>query len=153
MMHSKARGSISNFTQIAGQISVSRNQVADMCTMIERSGLISQLREQTRGIQALGKVDKIYLDNSVLIHTLGESHVDIGTIRETFFFNQLRLKHTICSSPASDFLVDEIYTFEVGGKRKKQRQIQGIDNAFVVKDDIETGYANVIPLWMFGLMY
>lgn len=142
-----------NFTQIAGQISVSRNQVADMCTMIERSGLISQLREQTRGIQALGKVDKIYLDNSVLIHALGESHVDIGTIRETFFFNQLRLKHTICSSPASDFLVDETYTFEVGGKGKKQRQIQGIDNAFVVKDDIETGYANVIPLWMFGLMY
>ena len=121
--------------------------------MIEKSGLIAQLREPTRGIQSLGKVDKIYLDNTVLVNSLGEPHVDVGTIRETFFFNQLRLNHNICSSPASDFLVDEKYTFEVGGKSKKQRQIQGIDNAFVVKDDIETGYANIIPLWMFGLMY
>ncbi len=143
----------SNFTQIAGQISVSRNQVADMCALIERSGLISQLREPTRGIQALGKIDKIYLDNTVLVNSLGDPHVDAGTIRETFFFNQVRLKHTICSSRESDFLVDEKYTFEVGGKSKKQRQILGLDNAFVVKDNIETGYANVIPLWMFGLMY
>lgn len=142
-----------NFTQIAGQISVSRNQVADMCAMIEKSGLIAQLREPTRGIQSLGKVDKIYLDNTVLVNSLGAPHVDVGTIRETFFFNQLRLNHNICSSPASDFLVNEKYTFEVGGKSKKQRQIQSIDNAFVVKDDIETGYANIIPLWMFGLMY
>ena len=142
-----------NFTQIGGQISVSRNQVADMCSMIERSGLIAQLRESTKGILALGKVDKIYLDNTVLINSLGDPHTDIGTIRETFFFNQVRVKHDICSSPVSDFLVDEKYTFEVGGKSKKQRQIKGVENAFVVKDDIETGYANVIPLWMFGLMY
>ena len=124
-----------------------------MCALIERSGLISQLREPTRGIQALGKIDKIYLDNTVLVNSLGDPHADAGTIRETFFFNQVRLKHTICSSRESDFLVDEKYTFEVGGKSKKQRQILGLDNAFVVKDNIETGYANVIPLWMFGLMY
>ena len=111
------------------------------------------MREPTRGIQALGKIDKIYLDNTVLVNSLGDPHVDAGTIRETFFFNQVRLKHTICSSRESDFLVDEKYTFEVGGKSKKQRQILGLDNAFVVKDNIETGYANVIPLWMFGLMY
>lgn len=65
----------------------------------------------------------------------------------------MRVKHDICSSPVSDFLVDEKYTFEVGGKSKKQQQIKGVENAFVVKNDIETGYANVIPLWMFGLMY
>jgi predicted AAA+ superfamily ATPase len=44
-------------------------------------------------------------------------------------------------------------TFEVGGKSKSQKQIEGLKNAFVVKDDIEYGYQNVIPLWAFGLNY
>ena len=142
-----------NFTAIGGQINISRNVVADFCTYIEKSGLISQLREPTGGIMALGKVEKIYLDNPVLIHVLGDPMVEIGTIREAFFFNQTRLLHKVCSSPAADFLVDGKYTFEVGGKKKKQRQIQGLSDAFVVKDDIETGYGNIIPLWVFGLLY
>ena len=142
-----------NFTAIAGQISISRNNVADLCAYIEKAGLISQLRETTGGIQGLGKVEKIYLDNPVLIHILGDIGAEIGTVRETFFFNQMRLHHQICASPVSDFFVDGRFTFEVGGRKKKQRQIKGVDEAFVVKDDIETGYGNIIPLWMFGLLY
>lgn len=142
-----------NFTSIAGQMGISRNSVADFCAYIEKSGLIGQLREQTSGLQALGKVEKIYLDNTALVYALGSLAVEIGTIRETFFFNQMRLRHHIAASPVSDFLVDRHYTFEVGGKKKRQHQIQGISDAFVVKDDIETGYGNIIPLWMFGLTY
>lgn len=142
-----------NFTQIGGQLEVSRNNVADLCAWIERAGLISQLRTSTGGIQGLGKVEKVYLDNPNLVCVLGDQNVDIGTVRETFFFNQLRCQHDVTASPVSDFIVDGVHTFEVGGRKKGQRQIRGVDDAFVVKDDIETGYGNIIPLWQFGLNY
>lgn len=141
-----------NFTQIGGQLEVSRNKVADLCAWIERAGLISQLRDSTGGIQGLGKVDKIYLDNPALIYALGDKNVEVGTVRETFFFNQMSQKHDVTSSPVSDFIVNG-KTFEVGGKKKGQKQIKNIANAFVVKDNIETGYGNIIPLWEFGLTY
>lgn len=142
-----------NFTQIGGQLEVSRNSVADLCAWIEKAGLISQLRGSTGGIQGLGKVDKIYLDNPNLIYVLSDDAVEIGTVRETFFFNQMRQGHKVASSPVSDFVVDGKYTFEVGGKGKGRKQIAGLDDAYVVRDDIETGYGNVVPLWQFGMTY
>ncbi len=142
-----------NMTQIGGQLEVSRNNIADLCAYLEKAGLIGQLRTSTNGIQGLGKVDKIYLDNTPLIYTLGNQNVEIGTVRETFFFNQTRSLMPVTTSPVSDFLIDGKYTFEVGGKKKKQRQLQDIENGYVVKDDIESGYGNIIPLWMFGMLY
>lgn len=142
-----------NFTQIGGQLEVSRNSIADLCAWLEKAGLIGQLRDSTDGIQGLGKVDKVYLDNPTLLYVLGEESTETGTVRETFFFNQMRVAHGITSSPVSDFLVAGKYTFEVGGKKKKQMQIQDVSQGYVVKDDIETGYGNIIPLWQFGLTY
>lgn len=142
-----------NFTQIGGQLEVSRNNVADLCAWLEKAGLTGQLRDKTAGIQGLGKVEKIYLDNPALIYVLGRENTEIGTIRETFFFNQMRVNHDVTSSPVSDFLIGEKYTFEVGGKKKKQKQIRDASQGYVVKDDIETGYGNIIPLWQFGLTY
>ena len=72
---------------------------------------------------------------------------------ENFVFNQTRSLMPVTVSPISDFLIDGKYTFEVGGKKKKQNQLQNIENGYVVKDDIETGYGNIIPLWMFGMLY
>lgn len=142
-----------NMSQIGGQLEVSRNSVADLCAYLEKAGLIGQLRTSTGGIQGLGKVDKIYLDNPNLIYTLGAQNVEIGTVRETFFYNQTHALLPVTVSPISDFLIDGKYTFEVGGKKKKQSQLQNIPNGYVVKDDIETGYGNIIPLWEFGLLY
>ena len=142
-----------NMSQIGGQLEVSRNNIADLCTYLEKAGLIGQLRTSTGGIQGLGKVDKIYLDNPTLIYTLAGKNVEIGTVRETFFFNQTRSLMPVTVSPISDFLIDGKYTFEVGGKKKKQNQLQNIENGYVVKDDIESGYGNIIPLWMFGMLY
>lgn len=142
-----------NMSQIGGQLEISRNNIADLCVLLEKSGLIGQLRTSTQGIQGLGKVDKIYLDNPVFIYVLGDSHVEIGTVRETFFFNQVRIVESVTSSPISDFLVNNQFTFEVGGRKKKQKQLQDVTDGYVVKDDIETGYGNIIPLWMFGMLY
>ena len=83
---------------------------------------------------------------------ISASMMCLGMRRETFFFNQMRVNHDIIVSSVSDFKIDDI-TFEVGGKTKKQKQIKNIPNSFVVKDDIEMGYKNVIPLWQFGLEY
>ena len=116
--------------------------------------MIAQLRDDTGGIRGLGKVDKIYLDNTNLIYALGREDSDIGNIRETYFFNQLRLRvnHDIVTSSVADFMVGD-FTFEVGGRKKGLKQIEGIENAYIVKDDIEFGYGNIVPLWSFGFNY
>lgn len=142
-----------NMSQIGGQLEISRNNIADLCVMLEKSGMIAQLRTSTQGIQGLGKVDKIYLDNPTLIYVLGDPYVEIGTVRETFFFNQVRIVESVSASPISDFLINDRYTFEVGGRKKKQKQLCDVADGYVVKDDIETGYGNIIPLWMFGMLY
>lgn len=141
-----------NFTSIASMLSASRNNIADYCLYIEEAGMIFQLRDRTEGIRALGKVDKIYLDNTNLIHNLAQDMPNTGNVRETFFLNQTRVKHLVTSSSVADFQIDT-FTFEVGGKNKGQKQIKDVSNGFVVKDDLEFGFLNNIPLWQFGMIY
>jgi uncharacterized protein len=141
-----------NMTSIATALSASRNNIADYCLYLEEAGMIAQLRDATGGIKGLGKVYKIYLDNTNLIYSLANDNSNKGNIRETFFLNQLRVKYDVLVSPVADFVIGD-YTFEVGGKNKGLKQIQGVDKAFIVKDDIELGYLNTIPLWQFGLTY
>ena len=141
-----------NFSNIAKILEVSRNNISDYCLYIEEAGLIAQLRDATGGIRGLGKVDKIYLDNTNLIYSLAQDNFNIGNIRETFFLNQTRIFSDVVASPVSDFLIDDM-TFEVGGKKKGQKQIQEVQKGFVVKDDIERGFMNVVPLWQFGMGY
>lgn len=138
--------------KLADVTGISRNYIQDYLMYMERAGMIAQLRDAAGGIRGLGKTEKIYLDNTNLIYVLAPKRADIGNVRETFFMNQLRVVGDVMCSPVSDFLVDGM-TFEIGGRKKGQKQISEIDNAYVVKDDIETGFANVIPLWAFGLLY
>lgn len=141
-----------NFSKISEIISVSRNSLDDYFSYMEKAGLIGQLRNETSGIRGLGKVDKVYLDNTNIIFNLVGDKSNVGNLRETFFFNQMRVKNKVISSNKADFVIDN-YTFEVGGKNKQQDQIEKDGKSFVVKDDIEYGYLNVIPLWAFGLNY
>ena len=141
-----------NLTSIATALAASRNNIADYCLYIEEAGMIAQLRDQTGGIKGLAKVDKIYLDNTNLVYNLVNENWNVGNIRETFFMNQLRVKYDVITSAIADFQVND-YIFEVGGKTKGQKQIQGVENAYIVKDGIEYGYLNIVPLWQFGLTY
>lgn len=138
--------------KLADMIGVSRNYLADYLLYIEKAGMIAQLRDDTGGIRGLSKVEKIYIDNTNLIYALGRESPNIGNIRETFFYNQMRVKQEITSSKISDFQIGE-RTFEIGGKNKGQKQIEGLPKGYIVKDDIESGYANIIPLWHFGMNY
>jgi len=139
-------------TSLANATQISRNDVPDYLYFMERAGMIAQLRDDTTGVRGLGKVEKIYLDNPNLMYVLSEQTPEMGNIRETFFYNQLRVNYNTLASRESDFRVGD-YTFEVGGKKKGKKQIEDIPNGFVVKDDIEYGHGTVIPIWHFGLMY
>jgi len=141
-----------NFSSIANMLEASRNNIADYCLYIEEAGLITQLRDATGGIRGLGKVDKVYLDNTNLIFNLANDQPNIGNVRETFFLNQTRIVSDVIASTVADFILDG-KTFEVGGKNKGQKQLKGIQSGFVVKDDIEFGSMNILPLWQFGLLY
>lgn len=141
-----------NFSKISEMINVSRNSLDDYFSYMEKAGLIVQLRNETSGIRGLGKVDKVYLDNTNIIFNLVGENSNLGNLRETFFLNQMRVKNEVISSKKADFVIEH-YTFEVGGKNKQQNQIEKNDKSFIVKDDIEFGYLNVIPLWAFGLNY
>ena len=141
-----------NFTKLSEMIGISRNVLDNYLVYMEKAGLILQLRTDTGGIRGLGKIDKIYLDNPNLTYSLVGDSANIGNIRETYFLNQMRVKFNVLSSEKSDFVINN-YTFEIGGKNKKQNQIEQIQNSFIVKDNIEYGYLNVVPLWAFGLTY
>jgi predicted AAA+ superfamily ATPase len=141
-----------NFSGLSRLIEASKNNISDYFYYIEKAGMIAQLREKTESYLVVGKVEKVYLDNTNLAFVLSEKAPDVGNMRETVFFNQMRVNNKVYRSEKGDFNIDNM-TFEVGGKSKNQKQIEGLKNACIVKDDIEYGYKNVIPLWAFGLNY
>lgn len=138
--------------RLAEATGISRNDIPNHLFYMERAGIITQLRDSTGGIRGLGKTEKLYLDNTNLIYALAPEHGDIGNIRETFFMNQTRVMNDVTSSAISDFEING-KVFEIGGRKKGQKQIENAGEGYIVKDDIESGYANVIPLWVFGMNY
>lgn len=142
-----------NISKIAEMLNTSRNILPNYFSYLERAGLIIRVNNQTKGVRALGKVQKIYLNNTNLINTLSQDNYNIGNARETFFVNQLSQNHIVKLSKQGDFIIDNKYTFEIGGKNKSKKQIKDISNSFLVKDNIEFGNSNTVPLWHFGMLY
>ena len=141
-----------NMSKLADIVGIGRNLMPDYLRHIEEAGMITQLRDDTGGIRGLGKVDKVYLDNTNLIYSLAENETNVGNLRETFFLNQMRVNNSVVASSVGDFKIGG-RVFEVGGKSKGQRQIQGVEQGFIVKDNIELSSGNILPLWWFGLNY
>lgn len=136
---------------LATEIGVSKNNVPDYLVYLERAGMIGLLRDDTSGMRNLGKVEKVYVDNPSLMSVL-TPNPNIGNVRETFFYNQMREKQNVTASKASDFTIGD-YTFEIGGRKKGKKQIEDVKDGRIVKDDIETGHGIIIPLWYFGMNY
>lgn len=121
---------------------------------LEDAGIILTVSKGGRGLRQLEKPEKIYLNNTNLIHAIsGSVPAEIGNMRETFFLNMTGAFHKISSPERGDFLVDGKYVFEIGGKNKDFSQIRDIRNSFLAIDNIEIGIGNKIPLWVFGLLY
>jgi len=123
----------------------------DYFVKLEDAGILRLLmKSSSNGLAKLEKPEKIYLDNSNLLHIV---QANIGTVRETFFLSTLSKEHKITYPKKGDFLLDDRYLVEIGGKNKSFKQIKDIKNSFVVADGIEVGYKNKIPLWLFGFLY
>ena len=140
-----------NATELGKSIEVPRQSINKMLALLKKSALVNLLYNGKNTIGQLAKPEKVYLENPNLMYAL-TPRSDIGNIRETFFANQLMRSHEVTFSGKGDFLVDSLYTFDVGGKNKKFDQIKDVSNSFLAVDDIDTGHGNKIPLWMFGLL-
>lgn len=141
-----------NFSEIGRALAIDRGTVSDYMVYMEKSGLTRQLNAAPDGMALVEKTEKVYLGNTNFIHALSDGNPDTGNIRETFFLSALAVNHKVTASPVSDFLVDG-HTFEVGGRGKSGKQVRELEDAYIVKDDIEHAYMNIIPLWAFGLNY
>lgn len=142
-----------NISKLSEQIGVSRPSLINGLNLMEKAGLILQVSKVDKGIGILTKPDKIYLHNSNIAYALAAGANEIGNSRETFFASQLADLIDFTLSDQSDFLVQKKYTFEIGGKNKTNKQLQGIENSYRIKDDIEIGANRIIPLWLFGFLY
>ncbi len=142
-----------NISKLSERIGVSRNMLVQCIKILERAGLVNELYKDNSGIGVLTKPERLYLNNSNLMYALAKDNVNIGNVRETFFINQFKGLHEINLSNTADFIIDKAYRFEIGGKNKTKKQIRNISDAYIAKDNIEIGYGNIIPVWLFGFMY
>jgi predicted AAA+ superfamily ATPase len=152
---------VPNIAKLAKATDISRPRLYEYLEKLQDARLLNLVRSQGRGYEVLTKPEKILLENSNLMYAIADE-VNTGSLRELFFVNQVRnaatihpqlIENTVEVSGRGDFIVKGQYTFEIGGKGKGFRQISGVENGFVVADDIEVGFRNKVPLWVFGLMY
>ncbi len=144
---------IPNISKLSERIGINRTTLITYLNYLQEAGITRNLYKDAYGISKLQKPEKIFLENSNLAYIFSTEKPDTGNVRETFFANQAAYKHQLTYPAKGDFMVDEKYLFEIGGKQKGRKQIQGIPDSFVAADDIEYGSGNKIPLWLFGFLY
>jgi hypothetical protein len=152
-----------NISKLSERVELNRNRLTQYIYILERARMLNLLHSRHKGISALQKPEKIYLENTNLAFALAPGKTDAGSLRETFFLNQLRapipgraLPLIVNYTDQGDFLVDSYedqYAFEIGGKSKGFAQLEDKPHAFVAADGIETGFDRKIPLWLFGFLY
>ena len=142
-----------NVSKLSERIGINRATFIAYLYYLQEANLTKHLYKDAYGISKLQKPDKIFLENTNIAYVLAENDIDTGNLRETFFLNQLAYRHKVEYPETGDFLVDRKYIFEAGGKNKTQKQIQNAENAYIAADNIEYGFDNKIPLWLFGFLY
>lgn len=142
-----------NITTLANKINVSRNSLLQYIYAMVDANILMSIHKNNFGTSLLQKPEKLYIDNTNYMYSLSNSTPNIGTLRETFFLNQVSQNNTLNYPKQGDFLLNDKYLFEIGGKEKSNKQISGIENSFIAADDIEFGNGNKIPLWIFGFLY
>lgn len=144
---------VPNVSKLSEKIGIDRKTLLAYLHYLHEVKLTLNLFKEAGGISKLQKPQKIYLDNTNLMYALNPGQVNRGNLRETFFANQLSYSHDLQYTLQGDFLIDEKYTFEIGGTSKSSRQIKGLEEAYLAVDGIEYGMGNKIPLWLFGFTY
>ncbi len=141
-----------NISKLCGAVELNQRTLYKYLGILQSAGLIRILGAKSNGVSIISKPEKLYLDNSNLFSIFCNTP-KVGTVRETFFASMLSCHHALNYPKQGDFIVDEHYTFEIGGKTKDNKQINELQNAYIVADDIEIGAGDKIPLWLFGFLY
>ena len=141
-----------NISKIAVNLEATRDSTLRMLYTLDKANIVSLLTKESKSYKHLAAPAKVYLNNTNLMYAL-TCQIDVGNMRETFFFNQLANITDVRYPKVGDFMVGGKYLFEVGGQNKKFDQIKDIADSYLAIDNIETGMGNRIPLWMFGFLY
>lgn len=141
-----------NISILCREIGATRDIVIKLLHLMEKAGLLMLVNKESNSYKTLSRPDKIYLNNGNQMYAL-TNMVNEGTLRETFFVNQMRQAHNVVLPVHGDYLVDDCYTFEVGGASKSFDQIKDVSNSYLALDEIEYGIGNAIPLYLFGFLY
>lgn len=142
-----------NITKLAETLDLNRSTLYLYIDYLQDAAIINRLYADGKSLQVINKPDKIFLHNTNISYSFGGLNTNVGCVRETFFLNQLMFKHNVTAAKQGDFVVNNNYIFEVGGKTKAFKQIANLPNSYVVADDILIGYGNKIPIWLFGFLY
>ncbi len=143
---------IPNLNKLAQQAGTTRDSLLKYLHLLHNAHILKWISRDSYGINFMNKPEKLYLDNTNIAYALA-NNTDLGTLRETFFLNQVSAVNSVTYPKTGDFFVDGKYLIEVGGKSKNYKQISGINNSYIAADDIENGFGNKIPLWLFGFLY
>jgi predicted AAA+ superfamily ATPase len=141
-----------NISKLCGAVGLNQKTLYKYLSILEAGGLIRILGAKSNGISIISKPEKLYLDNTNLFGIFCERPKE-GTVRETFFASMLSYQYSLNYPKSGDFIVNEKYIFEVGGRGKSKRQIKDEKNGYVVSADMEIGFDRKIPLWLFGFLY
>lgn len=141
-----------NIQTLVNELETTRDLCLKLLYALDRAGLLLLLTNEPKSYKHLVKPKKIYLGNTNLMHAFSPS-AEIETRCETFFLNQVGAVAEVVMPQKGDFKVDGRCLFEVGGESKTFDQIANIPESYLAIDNIETGYGNRIPLWMFGMLY
>ena len=141
-----------NMSELWRQLSTNNELGLRMLYALDKAQILSLLTTKAKSYKYLYKPNKILLNNTNLMHALCPA-VEKGNERETFFFSQMVVAHDVKMPQKGDFLVNDQYLFEVGGKGKTFDQIKDLPQSYLAVDDTEIGTSNRIPLWLFGLTY
>ena len=144
---------VPNVSKLSQKIDINRNTLLSYFHYLDEIGLTQNLFKENTGISLLQKPMKVFLENTNLMYLLARENTNTGNLRETFFANQVSYQNSINFIEQTDFLVNEKFKFEIGGKNKTNEQIKDLEDSFLVLDDIEIGRDRTIPLWLFGFLY
>jgi len=141
-----------NLTNLSTKIGINRKTLYLYIHYLTLGDIFMKVLPKAKGDTIFSKPSKLYLNNTNLNYAYCDNQ-DLGTLRESFFVNQTDKNHKLEYSKIGDFLLDDKYIVEIGGKNKSFKQIKDLPNSYVVADDIEIGFGNKIPLWLFGFLY
>ena len=141
-----------NIERLAASLGTTRDTLLGILYGLDKAEILELLTVELKSYKKLVKPEKIYLGNTNLMFAF-TPQIQVGTLREVFFIDQMTAVSTVQMPEKGDFLVDGKYLFEIGGQGKDFEQIADIPDSYLALDGIETGYGAKVPLWMFGLLY